>query len=214
MSDLELLDHLKLYLVVGSQAAPRGVLETVEAALIGGVTAVQLREKTGADMEILRTAEQLNELCAEHGAAFFLNDRIDLALAVGAAGVHLGVDDLPIPAARRIAGPKFWIGLSPETDTGARSARFEGASYLGVGPVFGTASKADAGAAIGLGLLKRRVTVADLPVIGIGGIDASNAASVIRAGASGIAVMSAILQASDPRRAAESLREAIDGALG
>jgi len=207
-------DHLRLYLVVGSQDAPDGLLETVEAALLGGVTAIQLREKSGTDLEILRSAERLRELCADHGAAFFVNDRIDLALAAGADGVHLGVDDLPIPAARRMADPNFWIGFSPDTDTGARSARLEGASYLGVGPVFGTASKVDAGPAIGLLLLKRRVVVADLPVIGIGGIDVLNAASVIRAGASGVAVMSAILQSSDPRAAAEALREEIDAALG
>jgi thiamine-phosphate diphosphorylase len=213
VSDTKLLDHLRLYLVVGSQSAPGGLLETVEAALLGGVTAVQLREKSGTDLEILRTAERLRELCTDHGAALFLNDRIDLALAAGADGVHLGVDDLPIPAARRIAHSDFWIGFSPDTDTGARSARLEGASYLGVGPVFGTASKSDAGPAIGLGLLKRRLMVADLPVIGIGGIDASNAASVIQAGAAGVAVMSAILQSADPRAAAESIRGAVDAAL-
>ena len=214
MNESNLPDHLRLYLVVGSQDAPDGLLETVEAALLGGVTAIQLREKSGTDLEILRSAERLRELCADHGAAFFMNDRIDLALAAGADGVHLGIDDLPIPAARRMAGPNFWIGFSPDTDTGARSARLEGASYLGVGPVFGTASKADAGPAIGLPLLKRRVVVADLPVIGIGGIDVSNAASVIRAGASGVAVMSAILQSADPRLAAEALRKEIDAALG
>lgn len=214
MNDSKLLDHLRLYLVVGSLDAPGGLLETVEAALLGGVTAVQLREKSGTDLEILRAAERLQELCTDHGAAFLMNDRIDLALAAGADGVHLGVDDLPVPAARRIAGSDFWIGFSPDTDTGARSARLEGASYLGVGPVFGTSSKSDAGPAIGLGQLKRRVIVADLPVIGIGGIDASNAASVIRAGASGVAVMSTILQAADPRAVAENLRGAIDAALG
>lgn len=214
MNDSKLLDHLRLYLVVGSLDAPGGLLETVEAALLGGVTAVQLREKSGTDLEILRAAERLQELCTDHGAAFLMNDRIDLALAAGADGVHLGVDDLPVPAARRIAGLDFWIGFSPDTDTGARSARLEGASYLGVGPVFGTVSKSDAGPAIGLGQLKRRVIVADLPVIGIGGIDASNAASVIRAGASGVAVMSTILQAADPRAVAENLRGAIDAALG
>jgi thiamine-phosphate diphosphorylase len=214
VNESNLSDHLRLYLVVGSQDAPDGLLETVEAALLGGVTAIQLREKSGTDLENLRSAERLRELCTDHGAAFFMNDRIDLALAAGADGVHLGVDDLPIPAARRMAGPDFWIGFSPDTDTGARSARLEGASYLGVGPVFGTASKVDAGPAIGLPLLNRGVVVADLPVIGIGGIDVSNAASVIRAGASGVAVMSAILRSADPRAAAEALRKEIDAALG
>ncbi len=214
MSERDLRDQLELYLVVGSQDVRGDLLETVEAALLGGVTAVQLREKSGTDQEILQTAERIRDLCKDHHAAFFVNDRVDLALAAGADGVHLGVDDLPIPAARRITGPDFWIGFSPDTDTGARSAKLEGANYLGVGPVFGTASKTDAGPAIGLSLLRRRITVSDLPVIGIGGIDASNAARVIQAGAAGVAVMSAILRADDPRAAAEGLRGAIDGALG
>jgi len=214
VNDARLRDRLKLYLVVGSQDAPGGLLETVEAALLGGVTAVQLREKSGSGREMLQIAERLRELCADQCAAFFMNDRIDLALAAGADGVHLGVDDLPIPAARRIAGSDFWVGFSPETDTGARSAKLEGADCLGVGPVFGTASKSNAGPAIGFSMLRRRIAISDLPVIGIGGIDASNAARVIGAGACGVAVMSSILRADDPQAAAESLRGAVDVALG
>jgi thiamine-phosphate diphosphorylase len=213
MSDSRLTDHLRLYLVAGTADAPNGLLETVEAALLGGVTAVQLREKSSTDLETLRLAERLRELCNEHDATLFLNDRVDIALAAGADGVHLGVDDLPIPVARRLSNDQFVIGFSPDTDTGARSAKFEGASYLGVGPVFGTASKSDAGPAIGISILKRRGFVAELPVIGIGGIDATNAASVIRAGAAGVAVMSAILRAEDPKAAAAELRSAVDGAL-
>ncbi len=208
-----LADQLRVYLVVGSHDTPGGLLETLEAALLGGVTAVQLREKSGTDLDTLQTAERVRELCVDHGAAFFLNDRVDLALAAGADGAHLGVDDLPIPAARRMAGTQFVIGFSPDTDTGVRSARLEGADYLGVGPVFGTGSKSDAGPAIGLRLLERRAGIADIPVIGIGGIDAGNAASVIRAGAVGVAVMSAISRSSDPRAAAAALREVVDGAL-
>ncbi len=213
MTNKNLPEYLRLYLVAGSQDAPQGLLETIEAALAGGVTAVQLREKTGSDREILATADRIRELCLEHDAAFFLNDRLDLALASSANGVHLGVDDLSIPATRRIAGSDFVIGFSPETDLGARSARIEGASYLGVGPLFGTRSKHDAGPAIGVSVMKRRIEVSGLPVIGIGGIDAGNAGSVIEAGASGVAVMSAILNATDPQTAARALREAIDGAL-
>jgi thiamine-phosphate pyrophosphorylase len=213
VSSRTLNEQLRLYLVAGTQDAPHGLLETVEAALIGGVTAVQLREKDATDREILATAERVRELCLEHGAAFFLNDRLDLALAAQADGIHLGVDDLPIPAARRIAGPELTIGFSPESDLGARSARIEGGSYLGVGPIYGTKSKSDAGPAIGLNVLKRRIEVSGLPVIGIGGISAENAGSVIGAGAAGVAVMSAILMASDPQAAARALREAVDAAL-
>lgn len=213
MSSDDLRRRLRLYLVVGSTDAPIGLLETVEAALEGGVTAVQLREKSGTDAQILSLAEQIRDLCSDHDAAFFLNDRLDLALAAGADGVHLGVDDLPIPAARRIAGSPLAIGYSPENDMQTRSARLEGASYLGVGPVFGSVSKLDAGAAIGLPALRRRSEISGLPVVGIGGIDASNAADVIRAGACGVAVMSAILRAPNPFEAARSLREAVDRAI-
>lgn len=208
-----LSDQLRLYLVAGTPDAPGGLLETIEAALKGGVTAVQLREKSGTDREILATADRVRDLCLEHSAAFFLNDRLDLALATSADGVHLGVDDLPIPAARRIAGPDFAIGFSPENDLGARSARIEGGTYLGVGPIFGTATKSDAGPAIGLSALKRRIEISGLPVIGIGGITAENAGSIVRAGACGVAVMSAVLRATDPEQAARALREAVDGAL-
>ena len=213
MSSKPLADQLRLYLVAGTQDAPYGLLETIEAALIGGVTAVQLREKSGSDREILATAERVRELCLDHGAAFFFNDRLDLAIASNADGIHLGVNDLPIPAARRIAGPDFTIGFSPDADLGARSARIEGGSYLGVGPIFGTTSKPDAGPAIGLKVLKRRIEVSGLPVIGIGAIDAGNAGLVIRSGASGVAVMNAILNAPDPEAAARGLREAVDVAL-
>lgn len=213
MKTSELIERLRLYLVVGSQDTPGGLLETVEAALLGGVTAVQLREKTGTDLQILKLAEQVRELCSDHNAAFFLNDRLDLALAANADGVHLGVDDLPIPAARRFAGSELVIGFSPETDTGARAAELEGASYLGVGPVYGTGSKHDAGPSIGLDVLRHRTKIAGLPVIGIGGITAENAGAVIAAGAVGVAVMSAISRSPDPGAAAKALRAAVDAAL-
>lgn len=212
MTGRNLRQDLRLYLVAGSQDAPYGLLESVEAALRGGVTAVQLREKSGTDREILLLAERVRELCREHDAAFYLNDRLDLALAANADGLHIGVDDIPIPTARRIAGDSFVIGFSPDSDVGAKSAQLEGASYLGVGPIFGTKSKHDAGPAIGLSVFRRRISISGLPVIGIGGIDAENAGSVIEAGAAGIAVMSAVLRASDPETAARTLREAVDAA--
>lgn len=209
----ELRSQLRLYLIAGAKEAPGGLLETIESALVGGVTAVQLREKGVTDRALLSTAERVRELCFEHSAAFFVNDRLDLALAAQADGVHLGVDDLPIPAARRIAGSDFVIGYSPDTDLGARSSRLEGAAYLGVGPIYETRTKMDAGPAIGINTLKRRIELSGLPTIGIGGINAENAGAVVAAGASGVAVMSAILSAADPTQAARQLREAVDAAL-
>ena len=197
MTQGSLVDHLRLYLVAGSHDMPNGLLETIEAALIGGVTAVQLREKFGTDLQILSMAERVRELCRDHDAGFFLNDRLDLALAAGADGVHLGVDDLPVPAARRIAGERFEIGFSPDTDTGARSARLEGASYLGVGPIFGDWIEIGCGARDWTRHLSPARRDSGLPVIGIGGVDSLNAA-VIAAGGAGVAVMSAILRAPIP----------------
>jgi thiamine-phosphate diphosphorylase len=182
----------------------------VERALSGGVTAVQLRYKHGTDREALELARSLRSRTADQGALFLVNDRLDLALASGADGVHLGVDDLPLEDARRIAGPDLVIGYSPETDDQTRDASERGADYLGVGPVFGTATKSDAGNPIGPDTVSRRAGLAGIPVIGIGGITAQNARSVIGAGAVGVAVVSAISMQDDPRAAAVGLRRALD----
>ena len=182
----------------------------IEAALNGGVTAVQLRCKHRPDREVFELARRARALTREHEALFLVNDRVDIALASDADGVHLGVDDLPIEDARRIGGPDFVIGYSPETDAQAQDAAARGADHLGVGPVFGTATKADAGTAIGLQTVTQRADLAGIPIIGIGGITASNARSVIDAGAVGVAVVSAISIQGDPRRAAEMLRRVLD----
>ena len=146
----------------------------------------------------------------KHGALFLVNDRLDLALASDADGVHLGVDDLPIDVARRIGGRNLVIGFSPETDEQAGDAGKRGADYLGVGPVFGTATKSDAGTAIGLETVARRAELAGIPVIGIGGITAQNARSVMDAGAVGVAVVSAISKQDGSETAAVALRRALD----
>jgi thiamine-phosphate diphosphorylase len=157
------------------------------------------------DREAIEIAGKLNNLCQLSRSLFVVNDRVDIALAVGAAGVHLGVDDMPLQDARRLSGSGVVIGYSPETDEQAASAAGRGADYLGIGPVFGTSSKSDAGDAIGLETLRRRVSLAGIPVVGIGGISPRNAAEVVEAGAVGVAVASAILGSSDPRRVADEL---------
>jgi thiamine-phosphate diphosphorylase len=204
-----LVDGLRLYLVADPNQSSGNLRDQVEAALRGGVTAVQLRWKSATDRELLEEAMTLAAMCKVHGALFFVNDRVDIALASGADGVHLGVDDLPIEDARRLGESSLTIGFSPETDEQANRANLRGADYLGVGPVFGTASKSDAGPAIGLEILSRRVATAGIPVIGIGGITAENAGQVISAGAVGVAVVSAILRAADPEPAARRLRQAV-----
>jgi thiamine-phosphate diphosphorylase len=214
MTGADLIAKLSVYLVADPAQTDRDLVDGVAAALEGGVSTVQLRAKTVSDREALALAEQIRPLCAAADAMFLVNDRVDLALAAGADGVHLGVDDLPLEAARRLGGTDFVIGFSPETDDQAATARTLGADYLGVGPVYGTQSKADAGEAIGLGLLARRAEIAGIPIIGIGGITAGNAGDVIRAGAVGAAVISAILGANDPEHASLRLRASVDEALG
>jgi thiamine-phosphate diphosphorylase len=206
-------ERLAVYLVADPDQTERDLLEVVESALAGGVTAVQLRSKHQSDRQTVALAERIAERCRTHEAMFLVNDRLDLALAAGADGVHLGVDDLPVEHARRLGGKELVIGFSPESDEQAAAAREMGASYLGVGPVFGTHSKADAGVAIGSETLARRVRLAGIPVIGIGGITSANAVHVIEAGSVGVAVVAAILRASDPRSAAFDLARAVRQAL-
>lgn len=200
-----LASQLAVYLVADPDLATGDFVATVAAALAGGVTSVQLRAKHHSDRETLALAMRLRALCHQSGALFLVNDRVDLALAAEADGVHLGVDDLPLNAARRLGGPIFIIGYSPDSDEQTASAAAYGADYLGVGPVYGTSSKLDAGAAIGLATITHRVDLAGIPVVGIGGITVENAAAVVDAGAVGVAVASAILRSDHPRNAVTRL---------
>ncbi len=213
MNEQQLRQALRVYLVADPEQTFGDFTAQVEDGLRGGVTMVQLRGKQLSDRGLYTTAVELRALCRRYEAAFFINDRVDIALAVGADGVHLGVDDLPIEAARRIVPESFVIGYSPETNDQAARAKERGANYLGVGPVYQTTTKADAGPEIGLQLLGKRVQLSGLPVIGIGGVTAERTPEVIHAGACGVAVVSAILKAGDARAAAARLREAVDGAL-
>ncbi len=210
----ELAARLALYLVADPEATRRDLVADTIAALEGGVTAVQLRAKQGSDRELWELATRLRQVCQARSVLFIVNDRLDLALAVGADGVHLGLHDLPLAAARRIAGPRVLIGASPQTIADAVEAREQGADYVGAGPVFVTGSKADAGEPIGLDGLHDRALAAALPTVGIGGITIENAAAVIAAGAVGVSVISAILGAADPAAAARQLASAVAAARG
>lgn len=208
-----LVARLAVYLVADPEQTNRNLLDDVNAALAGGVTAVQLRAKSLPDREMLELARRIATACAKTDALFIVNDRIDIAMAAGAGGIHLGVDDLPIEDARRIGGRSLYIGFSPETDQQAAEAAGRGADYLGVGPVYGTASKSDAGDAIGPAAIRRRAQVAGLPIIGVGGITPTNASEVIGAGAVGVAVIGSILRADDPGDAASRLASSVHNAL-
>jgi thiamine-phosphate diphosphorylase len=203
---------LAVYVITdrGSQRG-RGEVEIAEAALAGGATAIQLRGKELATRELCTLASALRSVCARHGALFVVNDRLDVALACGADGVHLGQDDLPVAAARRLA-PALVLGVSAATPEEARAAAAAGADYLGVGSVFATGSKPDAGAAIGPEGLGRVVAATSLPVVAIGGITANNAVRALATGAVGVAVISAVVAAEDVEGAARALRRQVDAA--
>ena len=188
-------------------ALGRSLEEAVEAAIAGGVTMVQLREKDASSREFYEMACAVRRITEARQVPLVINDRLDIALAVGAAGLHIGQSDLPLDAARKIAGNRLFIGVSARTLEEALSAQAGGADYLGVGAVFPTGSKADAGDAIGIEGLAAICSAVDIPVVGIGGIGPQNAQAVMKAGAAGIAVISAILSQPDIQAAAEQLRQ-------
>ena len=199
-----------VYLVTDETlAGVRGVEAAVRAAVEGGVTLVQVRAKRAAARDVLARARALREWLTPRNVPLIVNDRLDLALAVGAAGVHLGQDDLPCADARRLAGPDFLIGVSVSAADEARRAAADGADYLAVSPVFATPTKPDAPHAVGLEGLRAIRAAVNLPLVGIGGLHAGNAEAVIRAGAQGVAVVSAILAAPDPRTATRDLVRAV-----
>ena len=191
----------------------RDLREDVLAALEGGVTCVQLRAKQLSDRQTWHLAMGLRADCHSFGAMFVVNDRFDVALLAQADGVHLGATDLPVGMARGLAGEDFVIGYSPTSRHDASNGR--GANYLGVGPVFATASKSDAGAPIGVERFPEWIeSMDDKPVVGIGGITAENAPRVIAAGAAGVAVIGEILRSPEPKAAAARLVRAVMTARG
>jgi thiamine-phosphate pyrophosphorylase len=204
-----MLDPESLTLVAITDGAQRGNDELVQRALAcvrGGATMVQLRLKDAEARTQVEVARALVAALPE-GIPLIVNDRADLAIASGAAGVHVGAEDLPVAAVRRILGPDRIVGLSVGNDAEALEA--SGADYVGIGPVYATASKDDAGSAIGVEALERLAVLCARPAVGVGGIDVSNAAAVIAGGARGVAVIRALFSASDPEAAARSLRSAI-----
>lgn len=176
----------------------RALIDCVCEALEGGVTLVQYRAKTASSAEMYAEALQLKALCDSFNVPLIINDRLDIAMAVGAAGVHLGQDDLPCAAARRILGEDYIIGVSAHNPAEAKAALQSGADYLGCGAVFGTATKADA-KKLGTEGLTAICREKGLPVVGIGGVTADNYREVRVAGADGAAIVSGILAQPDIR---------------
>jgi thiamine-phosphate pyrophosphorylase len=186
-------------------AGSRGITEIVRMCLEAGAPAVQLRNKDATARELYEEALVLRRLTSEHDALLFINDRLDVALAAKADGVHLGPDDVPVESARRAAS-SLLLGFSTDQPAHAAGAAALGADYIGCGAVFGTTSKADvAGERIGLEGLRAVVNAVRIPVVAIGGVDADNASSIAATGAAGVAVLSALMQAAQPDSVVRSI---------
>ena len=200
------------------RANGRSLSELTRMVVAGGATLIQLRDKHGATRQMIEEARAIKAALAGTGVRLVVNDRVDVALVAGADGVHLGQEDMRVEDARRLLGPGAIIGLSIKTVALANAAPLEQLDYVGVGGVYATTSKDNPNKPIGVNGLRDIVHAfharkRDLPVCGIAGIDAGNAAPVIVAGADGVAVISALSMKSDPEAAARELRGVVDAAL-
>ncbi|WP_440950473.1 thiamine phosphate synthase [Methanosphaerula subterraneus] len=186
----------------------RSHAEVAALAVAGGADVIQLRDKSASGRELLAAAESIRKITASAGALFIVNDRLDIALASGADGVHLGQDDLPVRAARAIA-PDLIIGVSVGSVGEGQRAVADGADYVALSPLFSTPSKVDAGEGHGLDLLTTLCGELEIPVLAIGGINPSNVQHVIRAGAAGVAVISAVISRPEIPLAVQGLKSLI-----
>jgi thiamine-phosphate pyrophosphorylase len=182
----------------------RLLAECVEAAVDGGVTMVQLREKTASTREFYDVGVELRRVTHARNIPLVVDDRVDVALAIGADGVHLGQSDMPIAAARRIAGSRLFIGITARSAAEAKDAEAAGADYIGAGAVFATSTKTDTGAAIGVDGIAKICAAVHIPVVAIGGVKPEHTAALVKAGAAGVAVVSGILSRNDVAAAARS----------
>jgi thiamine-phosphate pyrophosphorylase len=195
----------RLHLITDTRPG-RDVLAVVGAALAAGVDTVQVRVADGAtDREAYELAGRVLALCRPYGVTCLVNDRLHVALAVGADGGHVGADDLPVAAARRVLGPAAILGATARDPATARQAVADGASYLGVGPAYPTSTKDGLPAPIGPAGIQAVASTVDVPVIAIGGVTADRVATLLAAGAYGVAVVGAVNAAADPGAAAAAL---------
>lgn len=196
----------RLYVIVdGVAAKTRDLAEMAEAAIRGGADVLQLRDKAASDEALIEEARRLLRLTRRAGIPLIINDRPEVARAVGAEGVHLGQEDLPLSAARRRLGPNAILGQSTHSLAQARAAEADGADYIGYGPIFATPTKPDA-VSVGLGLIAEVGARIRVPVVCIGGIDRATLPLVLAAGAERVAVVRAVCAAADPEAAARALK--------
>lgn len=202
----------RLHVVTDTRPGRRPV-DVVRAALSAGVPVIQVRAKQASDRELYDLACRVAGLCAEAGAQCLVDDRPDVAVAVGAAGVHLGADDLPVPAARRVVGPELVVGATARDPQTARELVAQGAGYLGVGPAYATATKTGLPQPLGPAGVGAVASAVPVPVIAIGGVTADRIPALVAAGAHGVAVVSEVSDAADPAAAVAALLRALeDGA--
>ena len=227
MESIQLSDRLRLTVITDEALArPRTLSDVVREATAAGAPTIQLRLKGATARELLEAAQTLLPIVRSAGALFIVNDRLDVALAAGADGVHLGPDDPPIMDARAVAGARaadvdtlgagsdaFIVGYSVDTAAGAAKAEAEGADYLGVGAVYATSNKSDAGDVIGLEGLRRVVEAVSIPVVAIGGITPQRAPAVAETGACGSAAIGAVMGSPEPAEAVRALLLPFGGPL-
>jgi thiamine-phosphate pyrophosphorylase len=210
MNRRRIKQRLAVYLVLGLEdGGGKDAVQIARSALEGGITLLQLREKNAPLPQLLEVGGEIRDLCREYHVPFIVNDRIDVAMLLDADGVHVGQEDIPCRLARRLLGSDKLIGVSASTLEEARMAAQDGADYIGVGAIYATATKGDAGEPIGTSLITEIAELLQIPQVGIGGIRLDNAAAVIEAGADGIAVVSAITQSGDPAAAARKLLDCV-----
>lgn len=199
-----------LYLITDRrQTGGRPLLPVVRQALEGGVRAVQLREKDLSGSDLFAQASELRKITLEYGARLFVNDRLDVAMAAGADGVHIGAGSLPLPVARSLSGQRFLIGYSAHSLDQALQAEANGADFVTFGPVYHTPSKALYGEPVGVEAMRSACAALSIPLFALGGIKEENIAEVMEAGARGIALISAVIAATDPQAAASDLLQTI-----
>lgn len=196
--------------VITDARPERDPIRLARLALEGGAPVIQVRAKGLADRELYEMAASVAALCREYGATCIVNDRADIALAVGAAGVHVGADDLPVANVRRILGETAVVGGTARDPETARRLEAEGASYLGVGPVYATSTKIGLPPPIGLERVRAVTGAVSVPVIAIAGVTVDRVPELLAAGVHGVAVVSAIADAPDPRRATQDFLAALE----
>jgi thiamine-phosphate pyrophosphorylase len=204
----------RLHIITDTELQDRfSHFELARMAIAGGADTIQFRQKEGSTRKMIEMTRDLKYLCTSAGVTFIVNDRLDVAIASDSDGVHLGQDDFPIHLAREILGENKIIGGSAVTLDEARKCLEEGADYVGFGPVYPTTSKADVGPVTGIDLLKEVIDKVPLPLVAIGGVNADNTPEVIRTGAHGIAVISAVCCQQDPEQATRELFRALKAGM-